>query len=212
MCHVVLGWWHQVSSEAGTFATNFWFRSPLHAVLGRSRSSAALMAPYVARSALHSMLGAQLKQACHTRAMAAAGEAAGEAGGGTAGGLPPRPWSFSVADFSHPEALFHQSALLVTPLPLLLPLPLPADSRCDAPAPVHPQQQQQQQEQEQLQCLQTICEYFASASLEDMQAYWVTFARQVSSLKLYIAAAVAISVAAAIAHVTLSESKGLNNG
>jgi hypothetical protein len=83
-----------------------WLPAPCtHMSLGRDRGDADSARPAARLRCKHQhycqwhyMLGAQLKS-CHIRAMAEAG------GGGTGGGLP-RPWSFSVEDFSYPEALF----------------------------------------------------------------------------------------------------------
>jgi hypothetical protein len=52
------GWWHQVSSHAGTFATNFWFGSPMHRCL--MGPTGANMAPYLLRAAVHEILSVRL--------------------------------------------------------------------------------------------------------------------------------------------------------
>lgn len=95
-------------SEATTFAINFWFRSPLHTVLQSDYAHfgpvpvsvpvpVPAMAPYVARTALLSLLSAELRawQASwdndSTRNVS-----------GTPGG-PSNKLTFSIQDFSLPQ-------------------------------------------------------------------------------------------------------------
>jgi len=89
------GWWHQVTSQAGTFATSFWFRSPLYLLMGRS----AAMAPYLLRSALHELLEQRL-----------ASWRLPSSSGAKLTGIPSFPDgvspAFSWTDFSHEEGLF----------------------------------------------------------------------------------------------------------
>ena len=53
------GWWHQVSSGLCSYATNYWFRSPLHQLL--SETSTSMMLPYILRTSLHTMIGNHLE-------------------------------------------------------------------------------------------------------------------------------------------------------
>jgi hypothetical protein len=136
--HIPEGWWHQVSSEAGTFATNFWFRSPLHAIV--SRAGFASVAPYVVRSALLEMLAAQLSTSTSSL----------DSSGGRSS--PGRALRYSIEDFAFPADLFASPGV----------------------EPVSPLLQRRRQ-----QCLLELCTHFATATLEDMEQYWVAFAQQV---------------------------------
>ena len=54
------GWWHQVTSSSCTMAINFWFRSPLHALLKKTT-----MTPYYLRAVMNALNESILQELRH---------------------------------------------------------------------------------------------------------------------------------------------------